>query len=32
MGIEDVAVAAGLSDRDHNDLIVTLGGVSVPVF
>jgi hypothetical protein len=32
MGIEDVAIAGGLSDRDNNDLIVTLGGVSVPVF
>jgi hypothetical protein len=32
LGIEDLAVAGGVSDRDYNDVIVKIGSVNVAVF
>jgi len=32
LGIEDLAIASGISDTDFNDLILNLTGVSIPLF
>jgi hypothetical protein len=32
LGIEDLAIASGISDTDFNDLIVNISGVSIPLF
>ena len=30
--IEDLAIASGTSDRDFNDLVLNVSGVSIPLF